>query len=245
MKRAAAVALAGLLAASGGAAALAQSQLGAPSGNGSQDNSVVAVPPAPAIVAAPPTPLAPPMPATPQPPGLVPVGPPPSAYDGSAANTDDGDNASAPPSAAGGAPPGGAPPGGAPPGQPAQDQSGNAADSNTANQPPAQDAIPAPPTAWQPGQTAKIGVLDKVDGGVAQVSIPVGGQSVVGDLQVSVLACMTRPPDQLPDAAAFLALQNTGNLSAPPAYRGWLIRSEPGAAVAGDASETFRIINCS
>jgi hypothetical protein len=45
--------------------------------------------------------------------------------------------------------------------------------------------------------------------------------------------------------AVFLALQSTQNPSAPPDYRGWLVRSAPGAAVAGDASETFRVIDCS
>jgi hypothetical protein len=117
---------------------------------------------------------------------------------------------------------------------------GQAQDQNTAP-----DIAPVPPNTWLPGKTARIGVLDKIDGSVSQLSIPVGGQSVVGDLQVSVQACMTRPPDQVPDAAVFLALQSTQNASAPPDYRGWLVRSAPGAAVAGDASETFRIIGCS
>ena len=117
---------------------------------------------------------------------------------------------------------------------------GQAQDQNTAP-----DIAPVPPNTWLPGKTAQIGVLDKIDGSVSQLSIPVGGQSVVGDLQVSVQACMTRPPDQVPDDAVFLALQSTENASAPPDYRGWLVRSAPGAAVAGDASETFRIIGCS
>jgi len=117
---------------------------------------------------------------------------------------------------------------------------GQAQDQSTAP-----DIAPVPPNTWLPGKTAQIGVLDKIDGSVSQLSIPVGGQSVVGDLQVSVQACMTRPPDQVPDDAVFLALQSTENASAPPDYRGWLVRSAPGAAVAGDASETFRIIGCS
>jgi hypothetical protein len=113
------------------------------------------------------------------------------------------------------------------------------------NQSTAPDIVPVPPNTWLPGKTAQIGVLDKIDGSVSQLSIPVGGQFVVGDLQVSVQACVTRPPDQVPDAAVFLALQNTQNASAPPDYRGWLVRSAPGAAIAGDAGETFRIIGCS
>ena len=235
--------LAGLLAAAGAVGAKAQSQLGAAPYSGSQDNNVIAVPPAPAIVAAPPAPVSPPPPPTPVPPGLVQASPPAAADDGNADNgsADNGDTGMPAQPAPGPAPDQspGTNPAGAAAGTPAPGQPDTAQ-----NQPPDQDVIPAPPNTWQPGKFAKIGVLDKVDGGAKEISIPVGGQSVVGDLQVSVLACVTRPPDQVPDAAAFLALQNTGNLSAPPDYRGWLIRSEPGAAVAGDASETFRVIDC-
>lgn len=218
--------LAVILAASGPADAIAQSQPNAqqPSvltPDNSQDNSAIAVPPAPLIVAAPPVPAAPQVPATPPPSFLVPLNPL-ASDSGNTGNADNGGQDS-------GSPVAGGPAAGTAP----QDQN------------LAQDTIPTPPNTWQPGKFAQIGVLDKIDGEVVQVSVPVGGQSVVGDLQVSVLACVTRPPDQVPDAAVFLALQSTENLSAPPDYRGWLVRSQPGAAVAGDASETFRIIDCS
>ncbi len=183
------------------------------------NDGAIAVPPAPPIVAAPPSIQPIPAPATPPPPGLVPATPP--------ADIDTG---------------GSSPDVVAPP-------TGNIGDQTGQTQPtpaaPIQDIAPIPPNTWLPQKTAEIGVLDKIDGSVSEVSIPVGGQSVVGDLQVNVLACMTRPPDQVPDAAVFLGLQSAQNPSAPPSYHGWLVRSAPGAAVAGDASETFRVIDCS
>jgi hypothetical protein len=238
MRLFAAAALAAILAGAG--VAHAQSELGAQPGasvpapdNGSNDNNVIAVPPAPAIVAAPPSPPMPPVPAAPVVPGLVTASPP--------ANMDTGGTANG--NADSGAQPGGDNGATAPQTAPAQPGTGQANTAQDQNQD--QDVIPAPPNDWQPGKLAEIGVLDKVGGGVKQVSIPVGGQSVVGDLQVNVLACVTRPPGQVPDAAVFLALQSTDDLSGPPDYRGWLVRSAPGAAVAGDASEIFRIIGCS
>jgi hypothetical protein len=236
-----AVALAAILAGASSGAASAQSELGAPPGpsvlapdNGSNDNNVIAVPPAPAIVAAPPSPPMPPVPAALAPPGLVTASPPANVDNGAPPNDDNG--SAAPPAAP-------AQPG---TGQPGTGQPGTTGQAGTSqDQSQDQDVIPVPPNDWQPGKLAEIGVLDKVGGGVKEISIPVGGQSVVGDLQVNVLACVTRPPDQVPDAAVFLALQSTDNLSGPPDYRGWLVRSAPGAAVAGDASEIFRIIGCS
>ncbi len=191
---------------------------GNPASPDSSDNNTIVVPPAPAIVAAPSDIQPIPVPATPAPPGLVPATPP--------ADIDTGDNT---PAASTQSAPG----------------DNSAAQTQPAPAAAVPDIAPIPPNTWVPGKTAEIGVLDKVDGSVSKLSIPVGGQSVVGDLQVNVQACMTRPPDQVPDVAVFLALQSTQNPSAPPDYRGWLVRSAPGAAVAGDASETFRVIDCS
>jgi hypothetical protein len=114
-----------------------------------------------------------------------------------------------------------------------------------ATAPQAATTPPAPSNAWVPGTTAKLRVLDKVDGGVSDLSIPVGGQATAGDLQISVLACALRPPGQIPDSAIFLSISPTGDSAAAPSYRGWMVRSVPAASVVGNASETFRVVNCS
>ncbi len=247
LRRGAAV-LAALLLASAPPGA-AQSELG----NAQQDGNVIAVPPAPALVPAPPAPLAPaPLaPATPAqpppPPGLVPLGPLPGGEgNGSNAAENGGSPAPAGASEAGASEAGGAAaPAGNPQGNAGNATENDAAAGNAAPSPQDQDVIPTPPNAWQPEKTAKLGVLDKVNGGESEISVPVGGQAVVGDMQVSVLACFTRPASQIPDAAVFLSLQGTADSAGAPAFRGWLLRSEPGAAVAGDGSEVFRIVACS
>jgi hypothetical protein len=140
---------------------------------------------------------------------------------------------------------------------------------------------PVPAASWAPATAARLGVLNVVDGSVSEVHIAVGGQASIGDLKVSVLACLRRPPGQVPDAAAFIDVQaaNAGApppvaaanapldappestsgqgdpasdgspagaaANGPPAYRGWMVRSMPAAMVVGDASETFRVIDCS
>jgi hypothetical protein len=126
---------------------------------------------------------------------------------------------------------------------PPADTDTNTDNGQTAPATPDQNTPPA--NNWVPGTTAKLGVLNKIDGSVTEISVAVGGQANVGDLQVSVLACVTRPPGEVPDAAIFLAAQNATDNAAAPLYRGWIVRSVPGAAVAGDASEIFRVIDCS
>jgi hypothetical protein len=233
--------LVGVVAASLGAPGLAQSMLGnaAPYAPGN-DDSVIAVPPAPPVVAAPPTPLAPDVPpSAAPPPGLVPASPPVYGPD---MGNDTGGTAVSP-----GQP---APQPGlsqATPG-PAPEAAGQEAGVGTAPGSPAspqdQDVIPTPPNNWEPRKDARLGVLDEVGGGVQEITVPVGGQAMVGNLQVTVQSCLVRPADQVPDAAVYLSLQNSKTPS-EAGYRGWLVRSVPGASMAADASQIFRVIGCS
>jgi hypothetical protein len=189
--------------------------------------NTVVVPPPPPIVSAPlaSPPAQPPAAPVPPPPGLVQTPFPPAS--------------SAPPA---GTPPA-APPANATPAAPSAGGAPAAGAAPAAPAPP--DVAPVLPNDWTQGKTATLGVLDKVDGSVAQISIPVGGQQNVGDLQVSVQACVVRPPGELPDAAIYLTVQNASDNADAPLYRGWMVRSEPGATAVGDASETFRVIGCS
>lgn len=241
---------------------LAQSMLGnAAGGQDNQDNAVV-VPPAPPVVAAPPAAIAPQAVAPSQPPGLVETPLPPANSDNGAsggAPVDNGEPAATPPpadTAGNSAPPAqagnSATPGQAPAAQAQAGQSQPAGPDTSSSMPPPAD------NNWVPEKTAEIGVLDKVDGGASTISVPVGGNATVGDLQINVLACVARPPADIPDDAIFLAIQPAPSQpgaapldpavsddGAPPLFRGWMIRSIPGATVVGDASETLRVVSCS
>jgi hypothetical protein len=208
-------------------------------------SSPVVIPPAPSIMASPPTQLPAVVPES-QPPGLVETPVPP------AGNADTGqagtDGQAAPAASAQAAPAAGeaaagqAAAGQAAAGQPAGGQAAGAPAPDTAS------SVPPPiPDSWVPEHTAELGILDKVDGGANTITVPVGGQTTAGDLQISVLACVARPPDEVPDDAVFVAIQPTGagDAAQGPLFRGWMVRSIPGATVVGDASETLRVVGCS
>lgn len=124
----------------------------------------------------------------------------------------------------------------------------------------APSAIPAGPPAqvkpiWVSQPVAVLDVLDKADGAVTRISAPVGSSFTQGQLRVAVGACEIRPPDMPPDAAVYVSVSTidgggakadakAGAKAAAPLFRGWLIRSEPGATVVGDAAVTFRLIGC-
>ena len=113
------------------------------------------------------------------------------------------------------------------------------------------------PPVWLRRPVAVLDVLDKEDGAVRRIKVPVGSSATEGRLAVAVGACMVRPPDMTPDAAIFVtvtaqragatvsdAKDQGGQDVSAPLFRGWLIRSEPGATVVGDAAVTFRLIGC-
>lgn len=216
-------------------AAFAQSLLGQSQPGGQSQQPAIAVAPPPAVVAQPaaPAPVAKPNLVAP-PPGLVetPLPPPDASQSAIPANADNGGSQtmqlqavspSAPPAASPTAP----------------------APGSIAAPPPVNDVPPTPDNVWVPGKTATLGVLNKVEGSTQTITIPVGGQTTVGDLTVSVQACVVRPPKALPDAAVFVTLQPKDDSSGSPVYRGWMVRSAPGATDAGNADEAFRVINCS
>jgi len=180
----------------------------------------VAVPPAPPIAPAAPVAPAPVVVSPSAPPGLVQTTIPPPNDDSGAAPTDNSQPDTTQPGAAPAAP-------------------------TPAPVPSTADSTPPPPTNdWVPQKSAALGILDKVDGSTAAVTIPVGGQSTIGDLLVNVLACDSRPTGEIPDDAIFVSIQPVVQSDGGPIFRGWMLRSIPGAAVVGDASETFRVVGC-
>lgn len=87
---------------------------------------------------------------------------------------------------------------------------------------------PHPPANEINVDTASLRFLDKVVARVSTIDAPVGETVRIGTLQVIVRACVTRPPEETPESAAFLDVWEVKpGEPAGEVFRGWMFASSP------------------
>jgi hypothetical protein len=107
---------------------------------------------------------------------------------------------------------------------------------------PAEPPPPPPPNLWLPRPTAELIGLDKISARLSKLSVRVGQSAAFGSLTVVVRACAVRPPDQAPDATAYLDI--TDSHAGAPAFHGWMILSLPALAVLQHPVYDVRLAGC-
>jgi hypothetical protein len=101
---------------------------------------------------------------------------------------------------------------------------------------------PTPPPTWVSGRVAELQALDKVNARHATLNVKVGDTVLFGSLQVTVQACVTRPPDQAQDSAAFLSLTDTKGDGV--AFKGWMVASQPALSMLQHPVFDIRVTGC-
>lgn len=115
-----------------------------------------------------------------------------------------------------------------------------APDNQQANAPP-----PVPvekPNLWLPAGAAKLSVLDKVNAQATTLTVKVGQSATFASMTVTVKACMIRPPDQPPDASAFLSVTDSHPDS--PGFDGWMLQNEPSVSMMQSPIYDIRVTGC-
>jgi|HubBroStandDraft_1064217.scaffolds.fasta_scaffold00066_56 hypothetical protein len=93
---------------------------------------------------------------------------------------------------------------------------------------PAPEAPPPPPPA--PISGADLQALDKISARVTKFTVPFGQTVTFGTLSISVSDCRQTPPEEEPESAAFLDIQELqpGTASVRKLFHGWMFASSPG-----------------
>ena len=101
---------------------------------------------------------------------------------------------------------------------------------------------PPPPPAWVARGVAEVVALDKVTARATPLSIRVGQSASFRTLTIAVRACDTRPPDQPPDATAFVDV--TDSHAGAPQFHGWLLLSAPSVSMLQHPIYDLRLTGC-
>ncbi|MBW8271271.1 DUF2155 domain-containing protein [Caldovatus aquaticus] len=106
-------------------------------------------------------------------------------------------------------------------------------------------AWPAGAQEWVPRQTAQLQALDKVTARVSVFDARVGQPARFDTLTIVVRACHARPPDEVPDAAAWMEITDSRAApGAPPAFRGWMFANAPGVHMLEHPVYDIRVLAC-
>jgi hypothetical protein len=106
-------------------------------------------------------------------------------------------------------------------------------------------AMPAAAQEWRPQRTAELQALDKVTARVVTLRAQVNQPERFGSLTITVRSCNARPPDEVPDAAAWLEIADSrAPANGAAVFRGWMFANAPGVNMLQHPVYDIRLIDC-
>ncbi|WP_235907904.1 DUF2155 domain-containing protein [Siccirubricoccus phaeus] len=98
---------------------------------------------------------------------------------------------------------------------------------------------------WQPKRTAELQLLDKVTARISVLRATVGQPASFGTLSINIAACNARPPDEVPDAAAWMEVRDSRRPAETQlVFRGWMFANNPAVSMLEHPVYDLRILEC-
>ena len=69
--------------------------------------------------------------------------------------------------------------------------------------------------------------VDKVTGRTNTTEIPIGIPTTLGDIRITAERCLKKPPEETPENAAFLFIEELTEENANVIFNGWMFSSNP------------------
>lgn len=112
--------------------------------------------------------------------------------------------------------------------------------------PPPEVIVPAPPSSAPPVAVGVIlGGLDKVAARTAKFEVNMKQKVFYNTLIVTALACKTRPPEEPPESAAFLEIQERkSDGTVQKIFSGWMFASSPALNALEHPVYDVWVVNC-
>lgn len=98
------------------------------------------------------------------------------------------------------------------------------------------------------GTVAVLQGLDKTTARISKFEAPVGGTVTFGTLVITVRACFKRPPEEPPESAAFLQIDEKRSdgttVSTKRVFSGWMFASSPAVSAMEDPIYDVNVLDC-
>lgn len=95
-------------------------------------------------------------------------------------------------------------------------------------------------SATIPVDTAVLRGMDKITGRVRELSVSVGSTIDFGELTIAVDKCLTKTPEETPENAAFLHIQQNDK----ELFSGWMFSSNPALSAMEDPVYDIWVVAC-
>lgn len=106
-------------------------------------------------------------------------------------------------------------------------------------------ALPAAAQEWRPQRIAVLQALDKVTARVITLRATLNQPERFGSLTITVRSCNARPPEEVPDAAAWLEITDSrAPANGAAVFRGWMFAEAPGVNMLEHPVYDIRIMEC-
>jgi hypothetical protein len=106
-------------------------------------------------------------------------------------------------------------------------------------------AAPAAAQEWRPQRLAELQALDKVTARVTTLRAALNQPERFGSLTITVRACLSRPPDEVPDASAWMEIiDSRAPANGAAVFRGWMIANAPGVSMLQHPVYDIRVLDC-
>ena len=106
-------------------------------------------------------------------------------------------------------------------------------------------ALPAAAQEWRPQRIAVLQALDKVTARVITLRATLNQPERFGSLTITVRTCNARPPDEVPDAAAWMEIADSrAPANGAAVFRGWMFAEAPGVNMLQHPVYDIRILEC-
>ena len=95
---------------------------------------------------------------------------------------------------------------------------------------------------FEPYPFVLLGGMDKVTGNVTSFTVAVGQAQAFGGLEVTPQACRKTPPEEPPESAAFLQIDDT--TMHERVFSGWMFASSPGVSALEHPVYDVWVLDC-